>query len=143
MKKLIAIAAALVAFAAVASAQPRAIGLRGGYGAEISYQHTLGENFVEADLGLSGYSFCLSGNYNFIVGEQEGFKFYAGPGLKVGAYTYGGMNFGVSGMAGAEYDFEFQGIPFQVSLDWRPNIMFGSGVWFHWYDIAFALRYRF
>ena len=56
MKKIILIAAMVLGFAVAAVAQPRAIGLRGGYGVELSYQHTLGENFVEANLGLTGFN---------------------------------------------------------------------------------------
>ena len=41
MKKTLIIIASLLAFAVVASAQPRAIGVRAGYGAELSYQHNL------------------------------------------------------------------------------------------------------
>ena len=56
MKKIILVAALVLGFAAAAAAQPRALGLRGGYGVEASYQHTLGSNFVEADLGLYGFN---------------------------------------------------------------------------------------
>ena len=56
MKKIILVAALVLGFAAAAVAQPRALGLRGGYGVELSYQHTLGENFLEADLGLGGFN---------------------------------------------------------------------------------------
>ena len=47
MKKMLILVAALLGFAVVATAQPRALGVRAGYGAELSYQHTLGsENFL-------------------------------------------------------------------------------------------------
>ena len=62
MKKTLIIIASLLAFAVVASAQPRAIGVRAGYGAELSYQHNLGsENFLEVDLG---WSFSSAGYFN-------------------------------------------------------------------------------
>ena len=51
MKKIIVIAALMLGFAVAASAQPRAIGGRLGNGAEVSYQHTLGQNFLEIDGG--------------------------------------------------------------------------------------------
>ena len=49
--------AAVLGLAVVAAAQPRAIGVRAGYGAELSYQHTLGAATqlwvgVGAQLGL-------------------------------------------------------------------------------------------
>ena len=47
MKKIILTAALVLGLAAAASAQPRALGVRIGDGAEISYQHTLGNNFLE------------------------------------------------------------------------------------------------
>jgi hypothetical protein len=62
MKKILVIALSLLALGAVASAQPRALGIRGGYGAELSYQHGLGSNFLEADLGfLVNNGFYLTG----------------------------------------------------------------------------------
>ena len=56
MKKIILIAAMICGFAVAASAQPKALGLRFGYGAELSYQHNVaGANFIEADLGLGEF----------------------------------------------------------------------------------------
>jgi hypothetical protein len=52
MKKIILVAAMVLGFAAAAVAQPRAIGVRIGNGGEVSYQHTLGNNFLEVDGGL-------------------------------------------------------------------------------------------
>ena len=62
MKRIILIAALALGVAFAAAAQPRAIGVRLGYGGEISYQHTLGgANFVEANLGSLGMGFlCRS-----------------------------------------------------------------------------------
>ena len=52
MKKIILVAAMVLGFAVAASAQPRAIGVRLGNGGEVSYQHSLGTNFLEVDGGL-------------------------------------------------------------------------------------------
>ena len=52
MKKIILVAALVLGFAAAAAAQPRAIGIRGGFGAGVSYQHTVGANFIDVDLGF-------------------------------------------------------------------------------------------
>ena len=52
MKKIILMAVMVLGFTVAAVAQPRAIGLRAGWGAEASYQHSFGTNFLQADLGL-------------------------------------------------------------------------------------------
>ncbi|MCR4825026.1 MAG: hypothetical protein K5849_06700, partial [Bacteroidales bacterium] len=72
MKKFIVILVSVLAFAAVASAQPRALGLRAGYGAELSYQHGLGSGFLEADLGFqgSGHGVYVTGVYDFIFASS-------------------------------------------------------------------------
>ena len=58
MKKTLLIVVAVLGFAAVASAQPRAIGIRSGWGFDFSYEHTLkGPNFAEFEIGMDGYAF--------------------------------------------------------------------------------------
>ena len=76
---------AALAFAAVASAQPKAVGVRVGNGAEVSYQHYLGgSNFIEADLGFMSNGFRLTGIYDFDLGSAGNFNFYVGPGASLG-----------------------------------------------------------
>ena len=148
MKKIIVIAALVFGFAVAASAQPRAIGVRFGSGAEISYQHTMGSNFLEVDGGL-GINFnesfyagatCI---YNFMISEfGSGFGFYAGPGASVGL-GLGETNYltlGVAGMVGLEYNFV--NIPLQLSLDFRQHIGIGNGFWAP-SNLALGVRYRF
>ena len=126
MKKLIIVVIAALGLAVTAMAQPRALGVRVTYGAEISYQHALGSNFLEADLGLFGNGFYLTGVYDFIFANEGNFNFYAGPGAQLGFASYTnedgnkGLAFGagVVGQIGAEYNFA--SIPLQMSLDWRP-----------------------
>ena len=72
MKKIILVAALVLGFAAAAAAQPRAVGLRGGYGVEATYQHTLGANFLEANLGLG---FGEVGYFNVGVAGQVGLEY--------------------------------------------------------------------
>ena len=56
MKKFFLVAAMVLGFAAAASAQPRAIGARLGWGIDVSYQHTVkNADFVEANLGLNNF----------------------------------------------------------------------------------------
>ena len=53
MRKAIIVIAAMLGFAFMSSAQPKAIGGRLGYGLEASYQHYLGSpNFLEANAGI-------------------------------------------------------------------------------------------
>ena len=112
------IAAMVLGFAVAASAQPKAIGLRVGYGAELSYQHNVGENFIEADLGLASFkNLGIAATYNFNIAQfGEGFNFYAGPGIGLGMGET--LSVGIAGQAGIEYNFSEA--PVQVSLDVRP-----------------------
>ena len=84
MKKVIVIIAMLLGFAVAASAQPRALGVRLGYGAELSYQHGLGTtNFVEIDLGWSSVGINGTASWDYILAEfGGGFDFYAGLGVE-------------------------------------------------------------
>lgn len=146
MKKFLAIAVALVAFAAVAAAQPRAIGIRAGYGGELSYQHSIGSNFAEFDLGLFGHSAAISGIYDFIIAGDGNFNFYAGPGARLGTWVgkdYTGFDLGIAAQVGLEYNFSF---PMQISIDWKPVFHFiGDDGYkgFDAYGAALGLRYRF
>lgn len=145
MKKLIAILAGVLAFAAVASAQPRAIGIRAGYGGELSYQHSLGSNFLEADLGFLGsaHGVYVTGIYDFVLAQAGIVNFYVGPGVQLGFYNYDGVssfNAGIAGQLGLE--FELPSIPLNISLDWRPTYYFNVGG-FDWQGFALGIRYRF
>ena len=135
MKKIVLLAALMLGFAVAAAAQPRAVGLRGGYGAEISYQHTLSKtNFVEADLGLLAGGFNITATYNWMLLKPEWtdrgeWGVYAGPGVTLGSKVFSsllyrpGFHIGVAGIVGLEYTFWF---PLQVSVDLRPQ--FGLGL---------------
>lgn len=150
MKKFIAIIAAALVFSVAASAQPKAVGVRIGYGAEVSYQHYLGGmNFVEADLGFMSNGFRLSGIYDFHIGSAGDFNFYGGPGAQVGfaAWNDGNGNGNVRflaaivGQIGAEYNIP--GVPINLSLDWRPAINLTGGSVFGWDGFGFGIRYYF
>lgn len=152
MKKLIVAVLSVLAFAATASAQSKAIGVRIGYGAEISYQHYLGgANFLEADLGFNGGAangFYLTGVYNFNIGNSGDFNFYAGPGAQVGVYNHrkddntvvSSFGLAIVGQVGCEY--AIPGVPLGISLDWRPAI-FLTGGGFGWEGFGLGIRYRF
>ena len=134
------IAAMVLGFAVAASAQPKALGLRVGYGAELSYQHNVGENFIEADLGLESFkNLGVAATYNFNIAQfGEGFNFYAGPGIGLGMGET--LSVGIAGQAGIEYNFAEA--PVQLSLDVRPYFDFvGLGL-VGWYP-HLGVRYRF
>jgi len=148
MKKVIAILVAALAFAAVASAQPRALGVRGGwnghFGGEISYQHSLGNNFAEFDLGMYGHGFNITGIYDFVFANAGIVNFYAGPGLTLMLANVGG-EFAYAGGISGQLGFEFEtGIPLNISIDWRPTCwLLGGNAHFDWEGFALGLRYRF
>lgn len=140
MKKIIILAAAILGFAVAASAQPKALGLRIGYGADLSYQHTLGgANFIEADLGLESFkSLNIAATYNFMIAQfGDGFGFYAGPGIGVGFAEK--LRVGIAGQVGLEYNFN---APVQLSLDVRPYFDFVGAGLVGWYP-HLGIRYRF
>jgi|GEM_PF-152227 len=124
-------------------AQPRAIGLRGGYYYEASYQHSFGEKmFLELDLGTSlgvdgkkhFSSISLTPTLNFSIAKPNWtskgeWEFYAGPSITIGqhfGYKLLGQRagnhtfFGLGGMFGLSYTFWF---PLQLSVDVRPVVI--------------------
>ena len=154
MKKVILVAALVLGVATAAIAQPRAVGLRMGYGAEASYQHTIGKtNFIEADLGLgilgqkdstSTASLNVAATYNWMLAQPQWtdrgeWGFYAGAGAALAVGNQ--FNIGVAGQVGLEYTFWF---PLQLSVDIRPQLGLVGGsfnIW-GWYPHLSA-RYRF
>lgn len=130
MKRFLIAVIALMAFATVSAAQPRALGVRGGYGAELSYQHSLNGGFMEADLGWAPKEINIVAVYDFIFASVGDFNFYAGPGVRVGTFKTSndvvGLNMGVAAQIGAE--FAIPVAPVNISLDWRPVVnFFGEG----------------
>lgn len=155
MKKFFLVMVAVLCVSAAAIAQPRAVGIRGGYGIEASYQHTLGDKFVQADLGLTSGGINLAGTYNWMIAKPKWtskgeWGFYAGPGASIGSVVdsvngyYYAFHVAVAGMVGLEYTFWF---PLQLSVDIRPQIGLGFGpkVGFHGTGLwpAFSARYKF
>lgn len=150
MKKILVIAAMMLGLAVAASAQPRALGARLGYGVDLSYQHTVGNNFIEADLGLESFAALnVAATYNFMIAQpawtaQGEWGFYVGPGLALGAAKQV-FCVGAACQVGLEYTFDF---PLQLSLDVRPQLglvkageQSGFGIW-GWYP-HLGIRYRF
>lgn len=161
MKKVFLTAMLVLGLGMFAQSQvnPRAIGLRGGSGnygsgAELSYQHGLGDaNRLEFDLGLRSSSnhqhFVVSGIYHWVNNITSGLNWFVGPGAQLGFYQYkfsgnsDGITIGVGGQIGLEFDFNEFDIPLLLSLDTRP--MFGLIGGSSGFNIggSFGLRYTF
>lgn len=165
MKKIYFSLIALIFLASVTTAQVEnhAVGLRfgagNGMGTEITYQHGLSAvNRFEFDLEFNGNheyidhtqnnytSLSLVGLYHWVWELKDGFKWYAGPGGKLGTWnsmiynsTYNnGIFLAAAGDIGIEYSFPAK---IQVALNARPEIglfNYGSGL-----NIGLAVRYQF
>ena len=158
MRKLFLLVVAFIGFTALSSAQdisPNALGLRlgdsDGFGAEISYQRAISDNNrLEFDLGWrSGNSFDgfkLAGLYQWVWNIDGGFNWYAGVGGGVGSYSFDNNELDdetflfAAGDIGIEYGFD---IPLLISLDFRPELGFGTYTDDLDFDIALGIRYQF
>ncbi|MBQ7749674.1 MAG: hypothetical protein IJR77_00440 [Bacteroidales bacterium] len=145
MKKFILVIAAVLGLAVVASAQPRALGVRVGWGGELSYQHTLGaENFLEVDAGWGANAISVGAAYDFQIAPLGPFGFYAGPAAHVwigGSEEQNNLVLGVGAQLGLEYMFD--GIPLQLSLDWKPLFTLVPATGFGWQSFGLGIRYAF
>lgn len=137
MKRTILILATVFGFAVAASAQPKALGVRIGWGVDITYQNYLNSaDFLEFDLGLDdGYNssnFHVDGVYNFMIAQPNWTRgkwgFYGGPGVSLAVWDNDDKDnvvyAGIVGNLGLEYTFN---IPLQLFIDVRPRLMFGDG----------------
>ena len=129
MKKFLVIAVLAVASLA-AYAQPRAIGVRLGYGAEVSYEHQLGQNMISLEVGVPGFAMLEAAcTYDWIDpfgatvpwNEKGEWHWYMGVGGAIATYGWAFNNgfVGACGRFGIEYDFWF---PLQLSIDFRPTL---------------------
>ena len=143
MKKSIVVLVALFCVAAVSFAQPKALGIRGTYGAELSYQHYVGgSNFLEFDAGLFTNILSAAVIYDIHLFDISAVGVYAGPGAFFGMHP--NKNFlsaGLVGQLGLEYNFPT--IPLQISIDWRPHFNFVDGFGFIPVGAGLGIRYRF
>lgn len=142
-----------------------ALGLRlgdsDGFGAEISYQKSVGTaNRFEANLGWrdSNYfdAFKLSGLYQWVMPIEGDFNWYYGFGGGLGNVDFatvpgnngaftpdGGLFVFAAGNVGIEYNFD---IPLLISLDVRPELgLLGYDNFSNTFDfdIALGIRYQF
>ena len=170
MKKVILSVVMLIGLAFTSQAQEiskNALGIRvgdnDGFGGEISYQRGLGDNNrLELDLGWRNShhvdAIKLTGLYQWVWNIEGGFNWYAGVGGGLTSWSYddnhdhgpfdndrddSGLGVFAAGDIGIEYVFDF---PLMLSLDFRPEIHFGSDDWRNdsfGPDIALGVRYRF
>ena len=146
MKKIVLVAALVLGFTVAASAQPKAVGIRFGYGVEASYQHTLGSaNFIEANLGLEAFNALnIAATYNWMIAKPQWtdrgeWGFYAGVGAAVGLDTT--LRLGAAGQVGLEYEFWF---PLQLSVDIRPQLgLINSNFGLWGWAPCLSVRYKF
>jgi len=135
-----------------------AIGLRfgddDGFGAEVSYQRSLGSNNrLEAGLAWrSNKNFDaikVTGLYQWIFELDGNFNWYVGAGGGLGSWSIdsnsnfegdGGTFLFAAGDIGIEYKFDF---PLLLSLDFRPEIGFADFNNDLGLDIALGVRYTF
>ena len=146
MKKTLILIAAILGFAVVASAQPRAIGVRAGYGGEFSYQHGFGSSFGELDLGWWHNHINLVGIYDFILGGNGQVNVFIGPGAQLSIWNdeparTSRANVGIAGQFGVEWNIPQ--IPLQLSVDWRPVFFFLNDGGFGYDSVGLGIRYRF
>lgn len=161
MKKSLIVAALLfVLGTASAIAQPRAVGVRLGYGVEFSYQHGMGDNMLSIDAGLPGFGGIEAAvTYDWINpfhtqipwNNKGEWNWSLGVGGAAGWWWISSYNYafvGVAGRVGVEYNFWF---PLQLSVEWRPAFgpnfgknhcgFYGNGLYAG--GFAIGVRYKF
>lgn len=158
MKRILLTAVLAISVITAVNAQPRAIGGRFGWGAqEVSYQHYIKNQFIEADFGTANFkSIQLHVLYNWIIANpawtnKGEWYFYGGAGIGGGYSNYSSDPsygfIGLAGQLGLEYQFDF---PLALSLDIRPVIgpKFGDGggfynQWAYMFIPCVGVRYLF
>lgn len=154
MKKLLFLFAVIVlsstAYAQSINGNLNTIGIRAGWGAEVSYQRYVAPyNRVEATAGFNRYGFSVEGIYQWMSdinsAESGEIKWYQGVGLGMGDWSSSkfdkGFSIGLLGQVGIEY--AFSSVPLLLSIDYRPGIYFAPETHFDWTGFALGIRYRF
>jgi opacity protein-like surface antigen len=162
MKKVFFTVLFAVGFLFTAEAQNianNAIGIRvgdnKGFGTEINYQRGLSES-TRLEFGLGWRSsryvdaFKLTGLHQWVWNIEGGFNWYVGVGGGAGSVSYDRREFPdrdrsygfafVAGDIGIEYNFD---IPLLISLDFRPEVGFGSYRDDLGFDVGLGVRYQF
>ena len=155
MKKILLLAAVILTCSFAANAQTgngykNAIGVRGAWGAEVSYQRYIAPaNRLEGTLGINRYGFSVEAVHQWmfeIPANTSGvWQWYAGAGAGLGAWNSkdvkGGFCLGALGQIGIEYNFAK--VPLQLSVDYRPGFYLIPETVFDWSGFALGIRYCF
>lgn len=150
MKKfLLAIVAILCVSAVSAQKYENSIGLRIGYGAELQYErHFSAKNYLEANLGIYGYSseFNLNATYNWNLCEwnwtPRAGKWFLSAGVG-GSLAFAPKYFNVGVAGDVAFGIRFNK-PWTVSLDYRPTLYFLHNAWGHGFaGVALTGTYNF
>ncbi|GHV27967.1 hypothetical protein FACS1894176_10300 [Bacteroidia bacterium] len=145
MKKIIFTVVCAVSSLGIAHAQNNAIGLRIGYVAEVSLHHVVSsDNRLEVDLGWNFDNGAnLTGIYQWgwnLSDWAEGFKWYAGMGAGAGIWK---KDFAISAVGQVGIEYNFNNIPLQLTVDYRPGISLIPGIAGPGGDVALGVRYNF
>ncbi|MFA5327988.1 MAG: hypothetical protein WC384_09370 [Prolixibacteraceae bacterium] len=143
MKKftLIFFTTLVLSFATQAQDYKTGIGIRSGWGSGLSWKHFLGEQTAfEGILNSQWKGFSLTGLFEIHKNafNADRLYWYYGGGGHIGFWNGkynsrfdAGNNtiIGIDGVLGLEYNFDF--IPINLSVDWKPalNLVGVSGFW--------------
>jgi hypothetical protein len=155
MKKILLIAVLFITCTFAANAQTgngykNALGIRGAYGAEISYQRYISPaNRLEGTLGINRYGFSAEALYQWMFelpSNSPGiWQWYAGAGAGLGSWSNShfksGFSLGVQGQIGIEYTFAKA--PLVMSIDYRPGVYIIPEAVVDWTGLALGIRYCF
>ncbi len=130
------------------------IGIRSGWGSGLTLKHFLGDQTAfEGILNSQWRGFSITGLFEIHkpAFNTDRLKWYYGGGGHIGWWKgeynwrfekYGNNTvIGIDGVLGMEYNFDF--IPINIGLDWKPalNLVGASGFWGD--GGAFSIRYIF
>src|SRR5690606_10088737 len=136
--------ALFIGFIATSQAQDysRAVGIRGGLGANVTYKQFVSSQGAFELLGgfyfgdvYASLSFEV---HNDFANDIRGLTWYWGVGGSV-LLSSGGI--GVGGLGAIGLDYAFGDIPLNVSLDWMPHLYLIGGRGFEPGGGGFSLRY--
>ncbi len=139
MKKILLALVAVFAMSTMANAQIKDLGVRIGYGGEVSAMWGLGGNRLQTDLGWNSKYLGFTATYQWTGDLGSNFGWFAGFGGRLSIWD-DQFSLAVAGQVGLEYNFSF---PLQLTLDWRPGFRLIPSTGFVGGDIALGIRYRF
>ncbi|MFN8777449.1 MAG: hypothetical protein ACK5XV_11850 [Flavobacteriales bacterium] len=158
MKSLLPLLFTCITLYSCAQQNDQFIGVRGGFGSGVTYQHYLDPSRAIEVIAYSRWQgLSMTGLYQFHkpLFDVEGMKWYYGAGAHAGFFRYREdgprwhdeewdgtrVVIGADAILGLEYFFDE--LPLQFSLDWKPaiNVIGHSGFWGD--EGAFSIRYSF